>query len=168
VKQPLGHRVLLCAILLVGCAQAGIPLPNTPSGLERSDRVVNAEIEAVLQQYVRAINNADPNLLREIWDAGPGASYVNPTQRLRTWEQLEGFWRGFLGDRFSAREFTPDSVTIRHVGGVAWVVFNWEFKATQKNEESYNQHGWETQVYLRSDRGWRIAHAHYSALALRQ
>ncbi|HVT40003.1 MAG TPA: nuclear transport factor 2 family protein [Gemmatimonadaceae bacterium] len=168
MKRPLGHGVVFCAILLSGCTHAGVPLRNTPSDLERTDRAVNAEIEAVLQQYVRAVNNADPNLLREIWDTGTAASYVNPTQRLRTWEQLERFWRGFLGDRFSVRKFTPDSVAIRHVGDVAWVVFNWEFRATQRNGEPYNQHGWEPQVYLRSDRGWRIAHAHYSALALRQ
>lgn len=168
MKRPLGYGVILCAILLVGCAHAGARSRNTASGVETTDRAANAEIEAVLQQYVRAINTADSDLLRTIWDSGDAASYVNPTQRLRTWVELERFWHGFLGSRFSTREFTPDSVAIQHVGDVAWVVFNWHFKAIQKNGELYEQRGWETQVYLRTDHGWRIAHAHYSAVALRQ
>lgn len=119
----------------------------------------------MLQRYVRAVETADPVLLREIWDPGDAVSYVNPTQRLGTWQELEGFWLGFLGARFSTREFKPDSLAIRHAGDVAWVVFTWEFNATLKDGQPYRSRGWETQVYRRSDRGWRIAHAHYSALA---
>lgn len=159
---------MFCAIVLFGCTHAGRPPRQTAGGMERTDRTVSAEIEAVLQQYVRAINDANSDSLRDIWDSGDAVSYVNPTQRLRTWEELERFWQGFLGGRFSAREFTPDSVAIQRLGDVAWVVFNWEFKATQRNGQPYQQHGWETQVYRRTDRGWRIAHAHYSALALQQ
>lgn len=155
-------------MLLAACAHAGKQLRNTASDVEATDRAVNAEIRAVLHEYVRAINNADSDLLRKIWDTGDAASYVNPTQRLGTWMELERFWQGFLGSRFATREFTPDSVAIRHAGDVAWVVFNWHFKATEKNAQLYEQHGWETQGYLMSDQGWRITHAHYSAPALRQ
>lgn len=167
VKRLRGYCTVLGAIVLIGCAHAGVPR-TTAMGVDTTDRAVSAEIERVLQQYVRAVNTADSDLLRTIWDPGDAASYVNPTQRLRTWEELERFWKGFLGGRFSAREFTPDSVAIRHLGDVGWVVFNWEFKATQRDGQPYRQRGWETQVYRRTDRGWRIVHAHYSVVGLRQ
>ena len=93
VKRPLGHAVILCAILFFGCARTGVSVRQTADGLQGIDSAASRELEAVLQQYVRAVNDADRDLLREIWDPGDGASYINPTQRLWTWDDLAGSGR---------------------------------------------------------------------------
>ncbi len=140
--------VVVWAILGAGCArEVGDP---------------RAEIEATLNRYVHAVNDGDANALRELWARLDDVSYVNPLQRLRSWDELQGFWQGFLQSGFTQRELKPHNVAIHASGDVAWAVFDWEFKATQTDGKPYQARGWETQVYRKTDHGWRISHVHYS------
>jgi ketosteroid isomerase-like protein len=114
---------------------------------------------------VKAVNGADDQMLRDLWAEPERISYVNPMQRLRTWGELQGFWQGFLKNSFTRRELTLSNVAIQSIGDAGWAVFDWEFNATQTDGKPSQTRGWETQVYRRTDRGWRIAHAHYSVPA---
>jgi uncharacterized protein (TIGR02246 family) len=132
---------------------------------QSTDAVTAANIRAVLDRYVQAVNGADEQILRELWVEPEHVSYVNPMQRLRSWGELQAFWQGFLKNSFTQRELKLSNVAIEALGDVGWAVFDWEFRATQTDGKPSQTRGWETQVYRRTDRGWRIAHAHYSVPA---
>jgi hypothetical protein len=90
--------VIIIATLAGGCGKA----PN--------DATTAAEVRAVLAQYVKAVNGADDQMLRDLWAEPERISYVNPMQRLRTWGELQGFWQGFLKNSFTRRELTLSNV----------------------------------------------------------
>ena len=145
--------VIIIATLAGGCGKGA------------NDATTAAEVRAILDQYVKAVNGADDQMLRDLWAEPERISYVNPMQRLRTWGELQGFWQGFLKNSFTRRELTLTNVAIQSAGDAGWAVFDWEFNATQTDGKPSQTRGWETQVYRRTDRGWRIAHAHYSVPA---
>jgi len=145
--------VIIIATLAGGCGKGA------------NDATTATEVRAILDQYVKAVNGADDQMLRDLWAEPERISYVNPMQRLRTWGELQGFWQGFLKNSFTRRELTLTNVAIQSAGDAGWAVFDWEFNATQADGKPSQTRGWETQVYRRTDRGWRIAHAHYSVPA---
>jgi ketosteroid isomerase-like protein len=157
MTRSLAGPVIVMAMLATGCTRGGETAAN--------DAAAAADIRAVLDRYQKAVNGADEQILRELWAEPERISYVNPMQRLRTWGELQGFWQGFLKNSFTQRELTVSNVAIQSVGDAGWAVFDWEFRAMQTDGKPSQTRGWETQVYRKTDRGWRIAHAHYSALA---
>ena len=157
--------VIVIAILPAGRGKGGGEIAAAVRSGQSTDAATAAEIRAVLDRYVKAVTDADENILRELWADPEHVSYVNPMQRLRSWGELQGFWQGFLKNSFTQRELTLSNVAIQAVRDVGWAVFDWEFKATQTDGKPSQSRGWETQVYRRTDRGWRIAHAHYSVPA---
>ena len=162
VRPLIGLAVI--AVLSVGCGrESGQPETGVPAQASDADPAV--EVRAALDKYVQAVNSADETLLRELWVEPENVSYVNPMQRLRSWGELQGFWQGFLKNSFTQRELTLDNVGVQAAGDVAWVVFDWEFSATQTDGKPFRSRGWETQVYQRTNRGWRIRHVHYSVPA---
>jgi ketosteroid isomerase-like protein len=157
MTRSLAGPVIVMALLAAGCTRGGQTAAN--------DAATAADIRAVLDRYQKAVNGADEQILRELLAEPERVSYVNPMQRLHTWGDLQGFWQGFLKNSFTQRELTVSNVAIQSVGDVGWAVFDWEFRAMQTDGKPSQTRGWETQVYRKTDRGWRIAHAHYSALA---
>ena len=165
MTRALAALVIIIGILPAGCGKGDGATAAAVSRAQSNDAATAAEIRAVLDRYVKAVNDADDTLLRELWADAEHVSYVNPMQRLRSWGELQGFWQGFLKNSFTQRELKPSNVAIQAVGDVGWAVFDWEFRATQTDGKASQSRGWETQVYRRTDRGWRIAHAHYSVPA---
>lgn len=131
---------------------------------QTSDAAATSSIRTMIGRYVKAVNDADENILRDLWQPD-SVSYVNPLQRLRSWEELQGFWQAVLKKNFTQRELKPSDVSIQVAGDVAWVVFDWEFSAIQSDGKPFRSRGWETHLYQRSERGWRLRHIHYSAAA---
>ena len=60
-----------------------------------SDAATGAEVWTILERYVKAVNDADFNMVRELWTQPENVSYINPMQRLRSLGELQGFWEGF-------------------------------------------------------------------------
>jgi ketosteroid isomerase-like protein len=154
------------ATLSWGCGTAGTESGGTLARAQASDAATTAEVRAVLDRYVKSVNDADEAMLRDLWLQPDTVSYVNPMQRLRSWDELRGFWQGFLKGSFTRRELKPDNVVINVAGDVAWAVFDWEFNGIQTDGKPTQSRGWETHVYRRTGRGWRITHAHYSVPAV--
>ena len=144
----------LIPVLIVFCA-ACAPADEPAS---------QADIEAVLGLYVQAVNEADYDLLRSIWISSDEVSYINPLQRLRTVEELEGFWQAGISGRYSERDLRPSNVSI-HIAGseAAWAIFDWEFNGVLSDGQPFHATGWETQIYRLTDHGWKIAHVQFSS-----
>ncbi len=142
-----------------------IPLVLSVGCVQPDESNIESEIGALLDLYVQSVNEADYVLLREIWIESDDISYVNPLDRLQSSEELEGFWRIFLEDGFSARDLRPSDVSIHAAGSeAAWAVYDWDFDATTSDGEPFSTTGWETQFYRLTDSGWRIEHIHYSTV----
>ena len=153
---------IILTLLGAGCAREGGQPPPVVSGIQTIDATTAAEVRAILDRYVRAVNDGNHEALRDIWAQLDDVSFVNPLQRLRSWDELQGFWQGFLLKSFTRRDLKPQNVAIRGSGDIAWAVFDWEFKATQTDGKAYQARGWETQIYRKTEQGWRISHVHYS------
>src|SRR5262245_6532671 len=110
MTRSLAGPVIVMAMLAAGCAKGGETAAN--------DTQAAADIRAVLDRYQKAVNGADEQILRELWAEPERISYVNPMQRLRTWGELEGFWRGFLKNSFTKRELTVTNVAIQNASDV--------------------------------------------------
>jgi ketosteroid isomerase-like protein len=152
-------------VLLSGGAASGSGQSAAATRSAQASNALTADVRAVLDRYVKAVNDADEDGLRDLWAEPENVSYVNPMQRLRSWGELQGFWHGFLKNNFTRRELKPSNVAINATSDVAWAVFDWEFRAVQTDGKSHQSRGWETHVYRRTNRGWRISHVHYSVPA---
>ena len=84
--------------------------------------------------------------------------------RLQSWPELQGFWNS-LKTGYSKRELKPSNIVVRSAGDSAWAVLDWEFNGTQADGKPVQTKGWETQVYGKTDRGWRLRHVHFSSVA---
>jgi ketosteroid isomerase-like protein len=100
--------------------------------------------------------------MRELWATPGAASYVSPGARLRTIDEVAGFWRDGLGAGYKTRDLKPSNIAIEYAGDVAWAVFDWTFTGTMADDTPFQASGWETQVHRKTERGWRISHVHYS------
>ena len=96
--------VIVIAILPAGRGSGAGEFTAAVRGVQSTDAATAAEIRAVLDRYVKAVTDADENILRELWADPEHVSYVNPMQRLRSWGELQGFWQGFLKNGFTQRE----------------------------------------------------------------
>ena len=66
---------------------------------------------------------------------------------------------------FSERKLTAHDLTVDVAGDSAVAEFYWDFAAKfRKDGSQLNTHGRETQVYLKRDGSWRLAHVHYSGI----
>ena len=154
--------VMIVTMLVTGCGTGERQAAPVSNGNQASDA---ADIRAILDRYVKAVNDADENGFRELWAQPNDASYVNPLQRLRSWGELQGFWQSLMQRYSVRRELKATNVTIHTNGEAAWAVFDWDFAGIQADGKPYQSRGWETQVYRKTDQGWRLAHVHYSVPA---
>ena len=168
VKRLLAPRIVfgLGAAMLtaVSCATEAPETVQEPQALERLTSDAEADIEALLDTYVQAVNQADADLLISAWAADGEMSLVNPMLRMQSMEELRGFFQG-LKESFTTRRLQRSNVVVRTEGSVGWAVYDWAFDGTTSDGQAIQTSGWETQVYRRTDAGWRIAHVHYSVPA---
>jgi ketosteroid isomerase-like protein len=163
MTRLLSGLVVIAAMFPAGCGRGGGQTGPAVSSAPASDATTTAEVRAVLERYVKAVNEADDAGLRELWVEPEKASFVSPMQRMSSWDELQGFWLGFLKNSFSQRELKPSNFAIHSVGDAAWAVFDWEFSATMADGKPFQSRGWETHVYQKTEQGWRLRHIHYSA-----
>jgi len=150
---------VLLIILAIHSPASAQPRPLTA---QQADDAVTADIKVLLNKYVLIVNAADSGSLRLLWADPDKISFVSPIQRFNTWKEMQAFFDGFLKSNFTERQLKPTNVVISSAGDAAWAVFDFEFNARLKDGQPFLSRGWETQVYRRTDQGWRITHIHYS------
>ena len=69
-----------------------------------------------------------------------------------------------MRDLFSERKLTASNLAIHAYKDAAWAEFIWVFTAKlRSNGSEVKSQGWETQIFRKTDKGWRLVHVHYSA-----
>ena len=143
---------VVVALLLTGCR---------PASTGEQDR---SAVQEVLARYLESVKTADLTLAADVWRQSQDIVVVTPFGRFQGWENVKnGLYVNFLQKAFLERKLEPANVVISVNGDAAWAVFDWSFSARLANGQPFTSKGWESHVYRKTDRGWRIEHLHYSA-----
>jgi len=120
-------------------------------------------VRQVFENYLKSVNAADLALGSEIWMQSPDAVAVTPFGRFQGWDQIrDEVYVKFLQQSLTERDLQPSNVSIHTMGDSAWLAFDWAFKGKMATGQPIESKGWESHVYQRTDRGWKIVHLHYS------
>ena len=146
--------IVACAAILFGLTACSPPVDPD------QERV---QIQQVLDKYLQSVKTADVALAADVWLQSPDIVVVTPLGRFQGWESVQrDLYGNFLQKSFLERDLRPSNIKIRVMGNSAWAVFDWDFTGKLANGQPFTSKGWESHVYEKTDRGWRISHLHYS------
>ena len=150
-------RILLAALL---CLMPALAAAQTDTGPGRDI----AAIHHLIEQYAKAVDTVDLNLLSQIWSHSPEVSFIYPLGEEHGFDVItQRVFRKVMGGVFSVRDLETHGVEILMNGNAGWSEFHWTFHATMRKDGSaVTTHGVETQVYRRESGQWRLVHVHYS------
>ena len=144
--------VLMASFSLAACQAPAVDVAQDESAVRQQ-----------LEMYVKSVNAADDAIASEVYAQSPNIVVVTPLGRYQGWESVrDELYVKFLQGAFMKRDLRPSNVSVQIMGDSAWLAYDWEFAGTLANGQPTASKGWETQVYERTDRGWRIVHLHYS------
>jgi len=150
-------RILLAATLCLMPAYAAAQTDTGPAP-------DIAAIHHLIEQYTKAVDTVDLNLLSQIWSHAPEVSFIYPLGEQHGFDAIEQqVFQNVMGGMFSARDLETRDVVIHVSGNAAWSEFHWTFHATMRKDGSaVTTRGVETQVYSRESGKWQLVHVHYS------
>jgi ketosteroid isomerase-like protein len=150
-------RILLLAIFL-------LIAPYDEAQTDTGPAPGVSEIHHLIDQYAKAVDTVDLNLLSRIWSHSPEVSFIYPLGEERGFDAIEQHvFQNVMGSMFTARDLKPQGVAIHVDGNAAWSEFHWVFHATMRKDGSaVTTHGIETQIYRKEAGEWRLVHVHYS------
>jgi ketosteroid isomerase-like protein len=121
-------------------------------------------IHSLINQYAKAVDTVDLQLLSQIWSHSPEVSFIYPLGEEHGFDAIEqNFFQKVMGGMFSARDLQPNRVEIHVSGNSAWAEFHWVFHGTMRKDGSaVTTNGVETQVYRKEAGSWRLVHVHYT------
>ena len=123
------------------------------------------ELNTLLNNYVKAVNDLDLDLAEKIWSHKESISFIHPGGHQRGWEEIrDAFYLGAMAN-FQSRELKLKDVNIRILSdNTAWADFYWDFDAKFIDGSPMQTSGRETQIWKKESGGWKIVHVHYSGL----
>jgi ketosteroid isomerase-like protein len=123
-----------------------------------------AAVRALVDREVAAINARDLKALGEIWaqdDAILMFEVVAPG-RFEGWERIGRQWRDFFG-QVADLSLKVEAVRVEAGGSLAYVTYDWSLEG-RMGDHALQDRGQATAVYRKGKGGWRLVHAHYSAV----
>jgi len=127
---------------------------------------MRTEIEHLVSQYARSVDEADTDLAATIWSTTDDVSFIHPRGYERGWDQVkEQFYEETMRDRFSHRRLQIHDLVVQCYENMAIAVFHWTFDAIFWSDGTPHQsRGRETQVYRNTGDRWLLVHVHYSGM----
>jgi len=123
-------RILRFAIFLLIPACGGAQTDTGPA----------ADVSAIhrlIDQYAKAVDTVDLNLLSQIWSDSPEVSFIYPLGEERGFDVIEQHvFQNVMGGMFTVRDLEPQDVAIHVNGNAAWSEFHWVFHATMRKDGS--------------------------------
>ena len=148
-------RVALALLLSTSLAGCQAPAANVQQD--------ESAVRQVFENYLKSVNAADLALGSDIWMQSADIVAVTPFGRFQGWDQVrEEVYVKFLQQSLTERDLRPGNVSIHVMGDSAWLEFDWVFKGKMATGQPVESKGWESHVYQRTDKGWKIVHLHYS------
>ena len=150
-------RVALSVVLIVAPYLAAC---QSPTADVRQDE---SAVREVFESYIKSVNTADVTLASAIWLQNDKLVAITPFGRFQGWDGVrDEIYVKFLQQAFTERDLRPSNVSIDVVGDSAWLAYDWTFTGKLPNGQPIASKGWESQMYQKTDEGWRIVHLHYS------
>lgn len=150
-------RVAPAVVLMVASCLAACQAPA--ADVQRDE----SAIREVFESYIKSVNAADVTLASAIWLQSENVEAVTPFGRFHGWDRVrDDIYIKFLQQAFSERDLRSSNVSLRVMGDAAWLAYDWTFAGKLANGQPTASKGWESQMYQRTDQGWRIVHLHYS------
>jgi Xaa-Pro aminopeptidase len=130
----------------------------------------SAAIRGLIEKYAKSVSEADTALAAQVWWDSPEVSFIHPLGHEHGFEQIkQNVYTRLMGETFSERRLSVHDVSIHAFGDSAWAEFYWDFVAKfRKDGSPITTHGRETQLYRKTERGWRLVHVHYSGMPVTQ
>ena len=124
------------------------------------------QISQMVSKYAQSIDAADTTLAAQVWLDSADVSFIHPRGHEHGFDQIkQNVYKHLMGDTFSERKLSPHDISVHIFRDCAWVEFYWDFAAKfRKDRSSITTHGRETQVYWKTQDGWRLVHVHYSGM----
>lgn len=129
----------------------------------RVDTDVNA-VEAIVDAYIRTINDGDLELVSKIWSHDKRVSFIGPQGRFQGYEEVRDKLVAGFKNGFAKRNLQKDELTIIIEGKAAWAEFTWKFEAERNDGSKHTARGRETQIFRKEKDGWKLVHIHYSGV----
>lgn len=121
-------------------------------------------VEAIVDAYIKTINDGDLELVSKIWSHDERASFIGPQGRFSGYEEVRDKLVMSFKTGFAKRNLRKDELIIVIEGDSAWAEFTWTFEAENHNGRSLTSRGRETQIFRKEKDGWKLMHIHYSAI----
>ena len=120
--------------------------------------------KSLVTLYTQSIEMADTTLASELWAHTAEISYINPEGIEYGWNGVKNIYK-ILRDDFSTRKLSFFNLNFAHYDNVSWLTFNCLFDATMKaNNMPVQTKGRETQIWKKTNAGWRLVHVHFSGI----
>ena len=121
-------------------------------------------VEAIVDAYIKTINDGDLELVGKIWSHDERASFIGPQGRFSGYEEVRDKLVMSFKTGFAKRNLRKDELIIVIEGDSAWAEFTWTFEAENRNGRSLTSRGRETQIFRKEKDGWKLMHIHYSGI----
>ena len=118
-------------------------------------------VKATNLRFYQAFGSLDIAEMQQVWETSPRAMCLHPGWRLLTgWEEIRASWEGIFGNTTLMHFNITDTQVVVH-GDCAWVSCV-ENISSVIDGRAANYGIQATNVFVRSDDGWRMVHHHAS------
>jgi len=145
--------MLLAAAMLVATAAC------------RGDAGGADEVKALVARQVEAINGRDMQALARIWSQQDDILLfdVAPPGRFKGWTEIARSFNN-LFEKAGELHMTVENVQVQESGGtLATATYDWVLSG-KVGETPLEDRGEATEIYRHEKDGWKLMHAHYSAV----
>jgi uncharacterized protein (TIGR02246 family) len=122
------------------------------------------EVKALVGKQVEAINGRDMQALARIWSQQDDILLfdVAPPGRFQGWPEIARSFNN-LFEKASDLKMTVENVQVQDGGTLATATYDWVLTG-KMGESALQDRGQATEIYRHEKDGWRLMHAHYSAV----
>lgn len=122
------------------------------------------KIKALLNNYVKSVNDCDTELARSFWDNEGEVSFIHPRGYEHSFEEIKKhFYIETMGGKFSNRDLRLKDLKVKVFKDTTFLEFSWDFYATENETgEKIHHEGRETQFLIMRNGEWKISNIHYS------
>ena len=121
-------------------------------------------VEAIVDAYIKTINDGDLELVGKIWSHDELASFIGSQGRFSGYEEVRDKLVMSFKNGFAKRNLRKDELIIVIEGKSAWAEFTWTFDSVGKDGTERTSRGRETQIFRKEKDGWKLMHIHYSGI----
>lgn len=163
------NHLLLFSALAVLLAIFMVLFSPLAASAQTASEAETEKIRTIIKKYEKSVSDADTKIAGEIWLQTNDVYFIHPLGQEHGWEEIKrNVYEKLMGETFSERKLSASDIAIHIYNDAAWTEFSWVFVAKLRGSGSpVRTEGRETQIYRKTEIGWRLVHVHYSGLLVK-